>query len=244
MALEIERRFLVRGEGWRRFILWQAELQQGYLHADARGLTLRVRSCRHLPLAPADATPSCTATEPDPLVRAGRSGKPGGHQPPGEPLAPGEDRGPGVPCSAVDEAWLTLKAPAAQAEPAGADAAAALTRLEFEYPIPLADAQGLLAIAPHRLGKRRYGLSLAGGEWVLDVFSGENAPLVVAEVELESADAVVEPPPWCVLELTGRHELSNAALARTPFRQWPPEQRRPLLEAMDPDGGLREWGLD
>ncbi|MCP9882309.1 CYTH domain-containing protein [Cyanobium sp. Alchichica 3B3-8F6] len=141
----------------------------------------------------------------------------------------------GVP--AVAGAWLTLKA-----RPGGLPAAAValpegLVRHEFEYPIPAGDAEALLALAPQRLSKWRYGLDLPGGEWVLDVFEAENAPLVVAEVELAPATwerslVELEPPAWCVRELTGRHELSNAALARSPLAHWPEAQRRELLEAV------------
>jgi CYTH domain-containing protein len=171
MALEIERRFLVSGSGWRRHIRWQAQLQQGYLLAAADGLTVRVRS----------------------------SG---------------------------EQAWLTLKA-----VPAGG--AAGLARLEFEYSIPPADAEQLLALATARLAKRRYGLDLPGGDWVVDVFEAENAPLVVAEVELASADAPLQPPAWCLRELTGRHDLSNAALARCPLANWPADQRQQLLVGVE-----------
>ncbi|MFM7265007.1 MAG: CYTH domain-containing protein [Cyanobium sp.] len=124
----------------------------------------------------------------------------------------------------AEEAWLTLKA----RPPGGADA---LTRLEFEYPIPLADGEALLALCQGRqLSKRRHGLALPGGDWVLDVFEAANAPLVVAEVELEDARQPLELPPWCVRELSGRHDLSNAALALRPLAQWSEAERRHLLE--------------
>lgn len=132
------------------------------------------------------------------------------------------------------QAWLTLKAapPRSDSGP-GAEQplrpGQALSRLEFEYAIPPADAQALLALAPHQLRKCRYGLDLAGGDWVLDVFEGDNAPLVVAEVELEDPEQTVELPPWCGLELTGRHELSNAALAARPLALWSEAERQALL---------------
>jgi adenylate cyclase len=122
------------------------------------------------------------------------------------------------------EAWLTLKA----APPGEADGAA-LSRLEFEYGIPLSDAETLLDLCATRLLKRRHGLDLPGGDWVLDVFEAENAPLVVAEVELVSPEAPVAIPPWCVRELTGAHQLSNAALARRPLSLWSPAERQALL---------------
>lgn len=115
------------------------------------------------------------------------------------------------------QAWFTIKAlPGA--------GASATTRLEFEYPIPIADAEAMLNLAPSRLEKRRHGLQLPGGEWVLDVFCGENAPLLVAEVELEHPDAAPPIPAWCTREITGIHAFSNAALAATPLRTWPPQE--------------------
>lgn len=175
MALEIERRFLVRGETWRALITWQAHFQQGYLVSGPEGFTVRVR----------------TAT--------GASGP---------------------------QAWLTLKTVASED---------GLVRQEFEYGIPVGDAQQLLALAPWQLGKWRHGLGLPGGDWVLDVFEGANAPLVVAEVELEHPGQSLTIPSWCELELTGHAHLSNAALAQTPLNQWPEGQRQALL------AGQADW---
>jgi CYTH domain-containing protein len=190
LALEIERRFLVAGDQWRRHSRWQQRLRQGYLVAAADGLTLRVRISQ--PLAE-------------------------GHQ----PLAGSQP---------IPAAHLTIKA----APPEGS-AGAALTRVEFEYPIPLADAETLLKLSSAWLIKRRYGLELPGGDWVLDVFEGDNSPLVVAEVELASADQPLQLPSWCVKELTGHHGLSNAALARHPLARWSPEQRQALLMPSNPE---------
>lgn len=125
--------------------------------------------------------------------------------------------------------WLTLKAPPPPHSHAGPDG---LVRQEFEYPIPLEDAQALLALTTQQVRKQRYGLALDGGDWVVDVFQGANHPLVVAEVELDHAEQSLVLPSWCGLELTGRHELSNAALAHRPFRCWAAEQRQPLLNAL------------
>ena len=125
---------------------------------------------------------------------------------------------------AKEEAWLTLKT---------AGSANGLVRQEFEYPIPLEDARSLLDLAPSQLSKWRYGLNWPGGDWVLDVFEGSNAPLVVAEVELQDPEQPVPIPACCVLELTGRPSLSNAALAQHPLADWP-EHRRQQLLAGDP----------
>ena len=146
-------------------------------------------------------------------------------------------RCPSAPPDAASgaEAHLTLKA----LPPPGRDeegqpvrsAGGSLGRLEFEYPIPFEDAESLLALCPTRLSKCRYGLDLPGGDWVLDVFEADNAPLVVAEVELERADQPVSVPPWCVQEITGEHSLSNAALARQPLNQWSAMEKRQRLGA-------------
>ncbi|MCP9926766.1 CYTH domain-containing protein [Cyanobium sp. CH-040] len=197
MGLEIERRFLVVGGGWRRHVRWQGRLQQGYLAGGADGFTLRVR----------------LSSQPD--------------APEAHPRSPGADAGSG------DGAWLTIKAPAT-AEQGGGEAGpgSGLVRQEFEYAIPAADAAALLALTTQCLSKRRHGLDLEGGDWVVDVFEGANAPLVVAEVELSSPGQAVTLPDWCGPELTGRHELSNAALAHSPLACWPPERRDALLQAL------------
>ena len=106
------------------------------------------------------------------------------------------------------QAWLTLKAPTADP----------IVRHEFEYPLPLGEAQSLLALTPWRLEKTRHHLELDGGDWVVDVFEGANAPLLIAEVELAQADAPLAIPSWCGEEITGRGEFSNAALAVQPYQ--------------------------
>jgi CYTH domain-containing protein len=120
-----------------------------------------------------------------------------------------------VRSSGPEQAWLTLKFPAA-----------GIARQEFEYAIPPADAEALLQQCPEAVLKWRHGLDLPDGDWVLDVFEADNAPLVIAEVELERADQPVAVPPWCVREITGEGAFSNAALARRPFRGWPAAERQ------------------
>lgn len=129
----------------------------------------------------------------------------------------------GGPAGAGDssEAWLTLKL-----------AASGIARHEYEYAIPPADGLALLGHCGSKLVKRRHGLNLPGGDWVLDVFGAGNAPLVIAEVELEREDQPVAIPPWCVREITGEGAFSNAALARLPFVQWPTLERQPVLDSL------------
>ena len=64
-----------------------------------------------------------------------------------------------------------------------------------------------------------------GGDWVLDCFEGENAPLVLAEVELPDAEAPLVLPDWCAEEVTGDGRWSNAALACNPISRWAPATR-------------------
>lgn len=120
-------------------------------------------------------------------------------------------------------AWLTLKC---------ASAAGPVVRHEFEYPIPAADAEALLALAPVSLSKWRHGLDLPGGEWVLDVFEAANAPLVIAEVELASPTQAFTIPAWCVHEITGEGRFSNAALAARPLLSWDVSQRRQVMRQL------------
>lgn len=112
---------------------------------------------------------------------------------------------------AGEQAWLTIKGRAAGA-----------TRAEFEYAIPVADAAELLDLCePVVIAKTRYRVAHAGRTWEVDVFAGENAPLVLAEVELESEDAVVERPGWVGAEVTDDHRYHNASLSREPYARWP-----------------------
>ena len=116
-----------------------------------------------------------------------------------------------------EQAWLTLKA--------AADSSG-LVRYEFEYAIPVADAEALWSLAPHRLAKTRYALDLDGGDWVVDCFEAENAPLLIAEVELPRADIPLAIPEWCGQEITGDGRWSNAQLAHRPLQHWSELDRR------------------
>jgi len=98
-------------------------------------------------------------------------------------------------------------------------------RDEYEYPIPVADAKEMLErlCVGGRVEKLRHRVPFAGRTWEVDEFTGENAPLVVAEVELDRIDAEVSLPPWVGLEVTDDPRYTNAALARDPYSRW----RRP-----------------
>jgi adenylate cyclase len=97
-----------------------------------------------------------------------------------------------------------------------------ITRLELEYPIPLADAEVLLERVALRpvIVKTRHHVDFAGRRWEIDVFEAENAGLVVAEVELEAADAPVVLPPWVGREVSSDPRYYNASLSERPYCEW------------------------
>ncbi len=94
-------------------------------------------------------------------------------------------------------------------------------RAEFEYPIPLADAQALLALCDGPLiEKTRHVQTHAGTVWEVDVFAGDNAGLVVAEVELAREDQAFVRPDWLGEEVTQDARYFNSNLATHPYCHW------------------------
>ncbi|AGA90473.1 hypothetical protein Thimo_1696 [Thioflavicoccus mobilis 8321] len=155
MAIEIERKFLVAGDGWRAAVLSETRILQGYLANQA------------------------TAT-----VRARVAG---------------------------ERAYLTIKGPGN-----------GLSRSEYEYPIPVADAEAMLrelAVSPP-IEKTRHRVRVGDHVWDLDVFAGANAGLVMAEVELAAEDEVFARPDWLGEEVTGDPRYYNLSLARCPYLSW------------------------
>lgn len=113
---------------------------------------------------------------------------------------------------AGDRAWLTVKG-----------ALEGRSRVEFEYPIPPADARQLLdtlCLAP-LIEKTRYLVHFADRDWEVDVFHGANEGLVLAELELEHAEATFAAPPWLGKEVTDDPRYYNACLVMNPYRSWP-----------------------
>ena len=97
------------------------------------------------------------------------------------------------------------------------------SRLEFEYPIPAADAAEMLARVACLpvVEKDRHIVMHAGRRWEVDVYHGANQGLVVAEVELEAEDAPLDLPAWAGTEVSHDPRYRNARLAREPYRDWP-----------------------
>lgn len=112
---------------------------------------------------------------------------------------------------AGDHAWLTLKG-----------ATTGISRREFEYPVPVADAALCLAelCGDGVVSKTRYRVPHAGHVWEVDVFDGANAGLVVAEIELSAADEVFERPAWLGEEVSGDPRYANSQLAVRPYGSW------------------------
>lgn len=99
------------------------------------------------------------------------------------------------------------------------------TRSEFEYEIPLADAQALLGMCDGPLvEKLRHKIHHGGHVWEVDEFLGENMGLVVAELELRSEAESFARPPWLAAEVTHDARYFNANLAKNPFAHWRDQQ--------------------
>ncbi|HEX7988748.1 MAG TPA: CYTH domain-containing protein, partial [Stenotrophomonas sp.] len=95
------------------------------------------------------------------------------------------------------------------------------TRQEFDYPVPVNEARELLALCVGgMIDKRRHLVQHDGLLWEVDEFLGDNTGLVVAEVELESADQVFAMPDWAGAEVTDELRYYNLALASKPYSQW------------------------
>ncbi len=100
------------------------------------------------------------------------------------------------------------------------------TRQEFDYPIPVADAEALLALCVGGLvDKVRHYVPVGGHTFEVDEFLGDNAGLVVAELELEHADAAFERPAWLGEEVTDLARYYNLALAERPYARWSAQEQ-------------------
>ena len=161
MALEIERKFLVTGDGWRAAARDVVPMAQGYINdqkaMDEGAMKASVR------------------------VRI-----------------------------AGDEAFLNLKS-----------RELGRSRQEFDYEIPVPDAEALLALCTGGLiDKVRHHVRHGAHLWEVDEFLGDNAGLVVAEIELQSPDERFEHPDWLGTEVTELQRYYNLALAERPYAQW------------------------
>ncbi|MCU0534667.1 MAG: CYTH domain-containing protein [Hydrococcus sp. Prado102] len=154
MAIEIERKFLVKGNEWRSLGSGQV-YRQGYI-TTVNNTTVRVRI-------------------------------------------------------AGDRGYLTIKGKTD-----------GIARSEFEYPIPIEDAQIMLDTLCDRplIEKIRHKIQLDDLVWEVDEFLGENEGLIMAEVELDDANRTIELPDWIDKEVSGDRKYYNSNLAKYPYQQW------------------------
>ncbi len=160
MAIEIEKRFLVDGEDWKKVAKRNFHFRQGYLSTNQSTWTIRIR------------------------IKDTR------------------------------QAWLTLKKPIDN-----------FMQHEFEYSIPLDEAEAIWTLIKNKITKTRFELTLNNQEWIVDCFEGANSPLIIAEIELQSTQVSVIKPSWCWKEITGDYQWSNAALAHCPIQEWSSKKR-------------------
>lgn len=101
------------------------------------------------------------------------------------------------------------------------------SRLEYEYPIPLSDAEEMLdrLCDGPLIDKTRYVLQEGDHEWTVDIFYGDNEGLAIAEVELTAEEEAVEMPPWAGMEVTFDARYLNANLGSNPYRSWSHRER-------------------
>src|SRR6218665_228131 len=101
-----------------------------------------------------------------------------------------------------DKAFLTIK---------GKGNATGTTRLEWETEIAVDDAEKLLLICEEgSIDKVRYEVKVGHHVYEIDIFSGENEGLVLAEIELQSEDEIFEKPVWLGQEVTNDEQYYNA----------------------------------
>ena len=160
LGIEIERRFLVKGDGWKALAGEGIRFRQGYLASNANDWTIRIR-----------------ITE-------------------------------------MGNAYLTLK-----------KTSQGIAQNEFEYPIPINEAEALWTLVTKRVIKTRHIVNHAGMQWAVDCFQGENFPLILAEIELTSPTQKIDIPQWCGEEITGQYQWSNAVLAENPIKNTSIEMR-------------------
>lgn len=96
-----------------------------------------------------------------------------------------------------------------------------ISRLEFEYPVPLTDAEAMIGLCQQPvIEKVRYIIPQGNLCWEVDVFAGLNQGLVVAEIELPDEAFEFEKPEWLGEEVSNQVQYYNSKLIRKPYTQW------------------------
>lgn len=111
-----------------------------------------------------------------------------------------------------NKGFLTIK---------GKGNASGTTRLEWEKEIPVSDAELLLPLCEKgMIDKIRYEVPVGKHVYEVDVFSGDNDGLIVAEIELNTEEEFFEKPSWLGKEVTGEAKYYNAFLSNSPYKNW------------------------
>ena len=169
MAVEIERKFLVKDDSYKALANGSSHIRQGYITSE-RGRTVRIR------IRQTDG------------IEADSGAEASGH------------------------AYVTIKGPSVDG---------GLSRLEFEYEIPVADGEQLLTLCePGVIDKRRWLVRSGAHTFEVDEFFGDNKGLVMAEVELASPDEQPIMPPFIGQEVTGDRRYYNSQLRSKPYTTW------------------------
>lgn len=111
----------------------------------------------------------------------------------------------------ADKAFITIKG-----------ITAGISRLEFEYEIPFADAKQMLdeLVEKPIIEKRRYKIRQGSLVWEIDEFLGDNQGLVVAEVELQNEHQAMDFPGWIGEEVSSDPRYFNNNLVTHPYKTW------------------------
>jgi len=111
---------------------------------------------------------------------------------------------------AETKAYITIKGPTV-----------GCSRKEFEYKIPLADAQDMMKLTLYPpIVKIRYMQEIGGKIWEIDEFLDSNEGLIVAEIELNSEQESFVKPEWVEKEVTSDKRYTNASLSKHPYKAW------------------------
>ena len=108
-----------------------------------------------------------------------------------------------------DLAFLTLKGETVH-----------ITRDEWEYPIPVEDAEQMLSLVDKKIEKTRFLVEVGDDTWEIDVFDGDNKGLIVAEIELPDADTPYYIPKWLNPNAILDPKYNNVSLLENPYCNW------------------------
>ena len=92
---------------------------------------------------------------------------------------------------------------------------------EYEYSIPLDEAQSMMKLSEHSvITKTRYLVDFKRHAWEVDEFHGDNEGLVVAEIELDDENEIFEKPDWLDDEVTSDYRYLNSNLSKSSYKTW------------------------